>query len=164
MKRYQLALAVVCAALALAACGGEQSAREAEPLFSRPFRMTAECASNAAEYSFSFEYHGVQNGLVRFISPAAVCGMTLERDGAAVREEFLGRASESEFDSLPRANPLAALFAFAAREREGGVIHDGERRELPDGSTALTASGVPLEMRLAGAGLDLKITSFEYLD
>ncbi len=168
MKKRYILSAVACLCLLFASCGTPAEIPDSETLFSRPFRMTASCAAGETLSSFEFEYLDADTGSLTFIEPAAVCGMTLTREGAAVREEFLGIKCEREFSSLPRSNPLAALFALSSASRLDGAAASasagGHSYELPDGSSLLAVSGVPRVIELASAGLTITVTSFEYLD
>lgn len=166
-KRYVFA-ALVCLCVLLASCGTPADIPDSATLFGRPFRMTANCAAGETLSSFEFEYLGADSGSLTFIEPAAVCGMTLTREGAAVREEFLGLTSEREFSSLPRSNPLAALFALSIASRLDGAAASApggsQSYELPGGSSLLAVSGIPRVIEIPSAGLTITVTSFEYLD
>ena len=168
MKKYNLIIAPVLAAALLASCGEAAEVPDSENLFERPFRITASCAAGETASSFEFEYLSADRGSLTYIEPAAVCGMTLVRQGAVVREDFLGLTSEREFDSLPRSNPFAALFSLAAASRLDGAAASasasGQSYELPDGSSLLALSGVPRVIEIPSAGLTITVTSFEYLD
>ena len=167
-NKLPLFTAALCLCGLLASCGAPAELPDSETLFSRPFRMTASCVAGETASSFEFEYLSADSGSLTFIEPAAVCGMALTREGAVVREDFLGITSEREFSSLPRSNPLAALFSLAAATRLDGAAASastsGHSYELPDGSSLLAVSGVPRVIELASAGLTITVTSFEYLD